>query len=289
VSESVNSIRSNETGSAIRRFEWQMAVLLAFVFAPARIALAGVWSSVDYYSHGFLVPLVAYWASARSRVRFSILANRDRRGFLLMALALCGLGMGSAAGLPMLQGLALVAALVACTLYLGGSAGLRVLAFPLSFLLFMVPLPPSWITPIIVRLQLIVSETAVISMGWIGSGVTRAGNVILLPGGDSLFVAEACSGITSIVTLFPLAVMLAYFTLPTLGRQMILVGAVIPAAMLGNWLRVSLTVMAAQRYGSAEATGNWLHESAGMLTFALACFALIGLGALMRRDPPRQL
>jgi exosortase len=289
MSETMNAIQSDETGGVIQRFEWLLAILLALVFAPAGIALGEVWSSVDYYSHGFLVPLVAYWASAQGRARFSILADRDRRGFLLLVVALCGFGMGSASGVPWLQGLALIAALVACTLYLGGAAGVRALAFPLSFLIFMVPLPPSWITPIIVKLQLIVSETAVTSMGWLGSEVIRNGNVILLPGGDSLFVAEACSGITSIVTLIPLAVMLAYFTVPTLGRKIILVGAVIPAAMLGNWLRVSVTVAAAERYGAAAATGNWLHESAGMLSFGLACFALIGLGALMRRVPSRRL
>jgi exosortase len=287
MAESVNSIPKQNPGSAIARFEWGLAILLVGVFAPAVIALAEIWLSVDYYSHGFLVPVVAYWASTQARTRFVKVAPRDSRGFLVLVLALCGYGLGSAAGLPLLQGFALVAAMVACVLYLGGATGLRTLAFPLSFTLFMVPLPPSWITPAIVWLQLIVSETAVVTMGWIGSEVTRAGNVILLPGGESLFVAEACSGITSIVTLFPLAVMLGYFTLPTLPRKLILMAAVIPAAMLGNGLRVAATVAAAERFGAEAATGNWLHESAGVLTFALACFALIAIGGLMRRAGPR--
>ena len=80
--------------------------------------------------------------------------------------------------------------------------------------------------------------------------------------------------------------MLAYFTEKTLARRLTLVIAVVPAAMLGNLLRVIVTVLAAERYGAEAATGNWLHESAGMLTFVLACLALIGLGALMRRLPP---
>jgi exosortase/archaeosortase family protein len=56
--------------------------------------------------------------------------------------------------------------------------------------------------------------------------------------------------------------------------------------MLGNLLRVIVTVLAAQRYGAEAATGSWLHESAGLLTFALACLALIGLGVVMRRFAP---
>jgi exosortase len=272
--------------SEIRTSEWLLAGAVLAVFLPALIALVGVWTSVDYYSHGFLVPLVAYWAAARNRVRFSILENRDRRAvFAAIAVALL-YATGLASSSVSLQGLALVAAVASGAFYLGGSPGLRVLAFPLAFLVFMVPLPSDWLTPLIVNLQLPVSSTAVDLLGWLGSAVARSGNVIELPGGETLFVAEACSGITSLVTLTPLAIVLAYFTEKTLARRLTIVLAVIPAAMLGNLLRVIATVMAAERYGAEAATGNWLHESAGLITFTLACLALIGLGSLMRRVAP---
>ncbi|MBW2495084.1 MAG: exosortase/archaeosortase family protein [Deltaproteobacteria bacterium] len=263
-----------------------MAGVLVLAFLPALIALIGVWTSVDYYSHGFLVPLVAYWAAARSRTRFAISESRDRRALIAAIAVVLLYATGLATGSVSLQGLALVAAVASCALYLGGSRGLRVLAFPLAFLVFMLPLPPDWLTPLIVELQLMVSAAAVEMLGWFGSAVVRSGNVIQLPAGDTLFVAEACSGITSLVTLTPLAIVLAYFTEKTLARRLTLVLAVVPAAMLGNLLRVIVTVLAAERYGAEAATGNWLHESAGMLTFALACLALIGLGVLMRRLPP---
>jgi exosortase len=270
----------------IHRMEWVLAGLLLLVFAPAAIAMGEVWSTVDYYSHGFLVPVVAYWAATRSRTRFSALADRDRRGFAAAALATVVYVAGLAMGIVSLQGLGLVGAVSACALYLGGVQGLRVLSFPLAFLVFMVPLPQAWITPTIVQLQLIVSAAAVNLLGWFGSGVIRQGNVIQLPAGDELFVAEACSGITSIVTLTPLAVMFAYFTESKLVRRMVIVLAVVPAAMLGNLLRVSVTVAAAERYGATAATGNLLHEFAGLITFTLACLALIALGGLMKRLAP---
>jgi exosortase len=276
----------SESASKIRTSEWLLAGAVSLVFLPALIALAGVWTTVDYYSHGFLVPLVAYWAAARSRERFAILENRDRRavvaGFAVILLYALGLASGSVS----LQGLALVAAVADGAFYLGGSRGLRVLAFPLAFLVFMVPLPPDWLAPLIVNLQLIVSSTAVDLLGVLGSEVSRSGNVIQLPAGDSLFVAEACSGITSLVTLTPLAIVLAYFTEDSLARRLTIIFAVVPAAMLGNLLRVTVTVVAAERYGAEAATGNWLHESGGLVAFTLACLALIGLGALMRRIAP---
>jgi len=283
VARAVEELDVSEHAVEIRRSEWLLAALLLLVFAPAGIAMGGVWSSVTYYSHGFLVPLVAYWAATRSPTRFSPLENRDRRGFAVAALAAVVYAVGLGTAVVSLQGLGLVAAIAACALYLGGAQGVRVLAFPLAFLLFMVPLPQTWITPMIVQLQLIVSETAVELLGWFGSEVARQGNVIQLPAGDELFVAEACSGITSIVTLTPLAVMFAYFTESTLARRLTIVLAVVPAAMLGNLLRVSVTVAAAERYGAAAATGNLLHEFAGLITFTLACLALIALGGLMKR------
>jgi exosortase len=276
----------SESAPEIRTSEWLLAGALLVAFLPALIALVGVWVSVDYYSHGFLVPLVAYWAAARSHVRFSIRKNRDRRAVVaaiaVVLLYAIGLGTGSIS----LQGSALVAAVANGAFYLGGSQGLRVLAFPLAFLVFMVPLPPDWLTPLIVNLQLLVSSTAVDLLGLFGSTVVRSGNVIELPAGDSLFVAEACSGITSLVTLMPLAIVLAYFTENTLARRLTILISVVPAAMLGNLLRVIVTVLAAERYGAEAATGNWLHESAGLITFTLACLALIGLGALLRRFAP---
>jgi exosortase/archaeosortase family protein len=52
--------------------------------------------------------------------------------------------------------------------------------------------------------------------------------------------------------------------------------------MIANLLRVVFTVITAQTLGTERATNNVLHESAGLLTFVLACLTLIGLGALLR-------
>ena len=89
----VGELDVTEHAVEIQRSEWLLAALLVLVFAPAGIALGGVWSSVDYYSHGFLVPVVAYWAATRGRTRFSIAAHRDRRAFAVMAIALAIYGI----------------------------------------------------------------------------------------------------------------------------------------------------------------------------------------------------
>jgi exosortase len=267
----------------VSRSERVLLVLLALAFVPALLALARVWRSVDYYSHGFLVPLVAGWIASREVALRGDAVARDRAGIAAVAGALVLHAAGIAVGDVLLEGLALVLAVAGVLVWRFGRARLRALALPLTLLLCAVPLPGEWLTPLIVRLQLVVSAAAVRVLGWMGSDVVREGNVLLLPGGQSLFVAEACSGITSIVTLVPLALVLGTLTLKGSRARALLVLAVIPVAVLCNLLRVIATVQAAQRLGVARATGSMLHDVAGLLTFLLACAALIGLGAWLGR------
>jgi len=259
---------------------------LALAFVPALLALESVWSARFYYSHGYLVPLVAgavAWGE-RDALR-GVAGRRDLRalGALMACLAAYGLGVGM--GSVSLQGVALVGAAAATVWLLRGPVWLRRLAFPLAFLIFMVPVPDAWLTPAILKLQLWVSSAAVALLQGGGVSVLRVGNVIELPGGDALFVAEACSGITSVVTLAPLAVLLARYVETDGVRRALLVAAVVPVAMLGNLGRVVGTVVAARQVGAEAATTGFFHEAAGLGVYAVACLGLVGLGMLLRRSP----
>jgi len=264
--------------------EWLVTGALALAFVPAVLSLAEVWSRVDYQSHGFLVPVVALWAALRMRPRFRRLqAEPDARGLAVLALAVLAYLGGLLAGLVSLQGVALVAAVAGCLLYLRGAAWLRAAAFPIGFLLFMVPVPPGWITPFILKLQGLVSALSIETAGWLGIAVLREGNVLTLASGEALFVAEACSGVTSIITLTPLAVLLAYFTLKRFSSQLTLVVAVIPLAVAGNLARVVGTLAVADRFGAARATQGPPHDLLGMLTYLVACGLMLAVGSALRR------
>jgi exosortase len=269
----------------VKRSDGVLAVVLALVFVPALLAMARVWSSVDYYSHGFLVPLLSVWI-ARDRWLRGIDASPEPRARLALAAALGLYAVGLAGNLVSLQGVALVVAVAAFVWMVWGTAALAALAFPIAFLLFMVPIPPAWLTPLIIGLQLAVSSAAVSFLHLFEFSVAREGNVLLLGSGESLFVEEACSGITSIVTLLPLSVVLAWFTLDPGWRRAALVALVVPVAMLGNLVRVIATVAAAGEWGTDRATEGSLHESAGLLTFAGACLLLIAIGVVLGRGQP---
>ena len=110
--------------------------------------------------------------------------------------------------------------------------------------------------------------------------------MLTLPGDTSLFVAEACSGITSLITLLPIGVFVAYFTESELRRRVLLVLAVLPIALAGNLLRVVLTVWLAMHYDVEFATHGPLHEWAGVATYVIGCLCLLALGRLMRMAWP---
>jgi exosortase len=187
---------------------------------------------------------------------------------------------------PSLLGLVAVGTVVASVLALRGVAWVNTLRFSLAYLLFMVPLPVAWVTPVIVKLQLLVSGVGVELLQRAGVSIFREGNVLTLPGGQSLFVAEACSGITSLITLLPIGVFIAYFTESVLWRRLVLVGAVIPIALAGNLLRVILTVMLSINVSVEFATQGPLHEWTGVATYLIGCICLLGIGALMRHFLP---
>jgi exosortase len=273
--------------ASINRVEIALIATLIVIWVPGILQLAEVWNSLEYASHGFLVPFVALWAATAHRVELARLEPRPMPGGLvLMGLVACGYLAALLFRDSTLLGLVAVATVVATVLALRGVAWVSTLRFSLGYLLFMVPLPVAWVTPVIVKLQLLVSSIGVVFLQRGGVAIFREGNVLTLPGGQSLFVAEACSGITSLITLLPIGVFIAYFTETILWRRLVLVGAVIPIALAGNLLRVILTVVLSIRVSVDFATQGPLHEWAGVATYVIGCACLLGVGALMRRFLP---
>ena len=263
--------------------------VLALALAPAVFRLAGVWISVDYLSHGFLVPVVSLWMWLRERPR------RERQtiapeslGMVVVGIAATMVAAGLLSSVIWLQGAGIVVAVAGTLWWLRGRAWLRAAAFPVGFLIFMVPPPVSWTTPLIVRLQMWVSTVAVDILNSLGEPVLREGNVMILPSGATLFVAEACSGVTSVITLAPLGVLLAYLGLKTVWGRVLLVLSVVPLAMAGNLVRVLSTAVLADRYGTEVATEGPAHTMLGLLTYVVAVALMIGFDALLRAQERRR-
>jgi exosortase len=163
-----------------------------------------------------------------------------------------------------------------------GKDAFFILLFPMAFLLMMVPLPQSVVNVIAFPLQLIAAKWAVSLLQLIGIPVLLEGNIIHLAGGD-LFVAEACSGLRSLMALLTLGIVFAhFFRRGSLFQQCLLVASTIPIAIVVNSLRVAVTGILAHTYGQESATG-FIHEFQGMITFSLAFLLLLGESKVLSR------
>jgi exosortase len=272
-------------GSA--RTGWLIAVVLLGAFAPALASLAREWEATSYQSHGFLVPLVSAWIAWGTRARWQrIPARPDARGWPLLGVGLLAYAAGVLVGSPSLQGVALVATIAGAIASFGGWPRLRALAFPVAYLLFMVPIPPEWMAPLMVQLLVWVSSSATAILAALGDPITRQGNVLILAGGERLFVAEACSGLTSLIALAPVAVLLAYVSPISRRRRLWLVALVVPVAMGANLARVVLTVLATRLWSVETVTGPPWHDVTGLAVYSFACVVMVALARALRQRAP---
>jgi exosortase len=265
-----------------------VALLAAFGWLYAGILgrLVSTWASNPDYSHGYVVvPIAAYLLyDRRARLRATPIAGQWT-GLVVIAGSLLVLLAGLRAAELFLSRVSLIGVLGGIVLFVWGPGLLRVCAFPLAFLLLMIPLPAIVFNQITMPLQLLASRVAERVLDLAGVPVLREGNIVLLPY-TTLEVVEACSGIRSIVSLLTLAVVLVQFTRLPQGRRWLLVAATVPLAVLANGLRVAATGLASAYWGTA-ATEGIVHTVSGWLMFVGTFCVLLALARGLEPARPR--
>jgi exosortase len=156
--------------------------------------------------------------------------------------------------------------------FVAGWRHLRILMFPLALLVVSIPIPAILITRITLPLQFAASGMAESALTAVGIPVLREGNVLILPNA-TLQVAEACSGIRSLVSLLTMALVIARFSDRRLMTRVAIVFAGIPVALVVNGLRVAITSAAAYSFGTVVVEGV-IHEMLGWVMFLLALVLL---------------
>lgn len=262
---------------------------LAFAWAYGRVlaALVRDWATDDNYSHGFfIVPLALYFAWER-RDRLAAAERRPSWAGLLLVLGSLGMLVAGTLGAELfLARTSLVGLAAGMTLFVWGRGHLRILAFPIAFLLLMIPLPAIVFNQIAFPLQLLASRVGEAALRIAGIPVLREGNLIVLAS-TTLEVAEACSGIRSLISLFTLGTVLAYFTEPRPWLRVAIAASTIPVAVATNGLRVAGTGIAAHMMGPEAATG-FLHTFSGWLMFGLAFGMLMAVQRALSLLAPSQ-
>lgn len=257
-------------------------LLLAVVYAPIMPELVSDWYNDPNYSHGFLVPLISIYFLWEKRELLRRAASRPSLwGLLPMLLGFALLAFGYAGTEYFTMRISLIFWITGIVLYWFGWEIFWLSSLAIGFLIFMVPLPYIVYDALAFPLKLFITKVSVVSLKAMGVVVWRDGNILMFPQ-TVLEVADACSGLRSLMSLLALSVAYAFFSQKEWFARVILVGLAVPIAIVTNMVRVIGTGLLAQYYGAAAAEG-FFHEFAGLMVFALAMVLLILSGAIISK------
>jgi exosortase len=264
-----------------------LGALLVVYWSVIR-GLVSAWSTDDNYSHGFfIVPLTLYFAWERRRAIAAAPVRPSPLGLIVVAASLFLLVAGLLGAELFLSRVSIIGTLAGAILFLFGWPMLRIVFFPLAFMVLMIPLPAIIFNKIAFPLQLLASHVGEYTISSLDIPILREGNVLILANA-TLEVAEACSGIRSLVSLFTLGLVFGYFVDRRIWVRAVIALSAIPVAILANGLRVASAGIAAHNFGSAGVEGLF-HEFSGWVVFVLAFLMMFALQRLLQRflPPPR--
>lgn len=273
----------------LKRADGLVAVAVAaaatIAYLPAMVHAIGVWRLDEEFSFGFLVPPVVLglviW-----RWRAMVAARRPGPAIALVAL-ISGLGLllaGGRIGVNALAGGSFLPVELGAVGFLYGLDVARLSALPAILLAGAMSLYRGLLSSVGFGLQLLTAQGAAVTATAIGLPVRRSG-VDLFARGVHLVVAQACSGMDSLLALLCLTTLLVGVVPVSWTRRAALITLVLPIILVANVTRITLVLLLAQPFGLAVAQGL-LH---GLLSASLfvAASVLLGLAALALRCVPR--
>jgi len=259
---------------------WFGSLLIA-CYAPVLLRLVRQWSSDDDMGHGFFVPIIAGVVAWQKREQLLVLRpSPNRWGLLIVAWAAVQLYLGAMAAELFLQRTAFVISIIGIVLLLCGAAYLRILAFPIFLLFFMIPIPEILYNQITFPLQIIASKAAWKALMLLHIPVLREGNILELAE-KRLDVVEACSGIRSLLSLTFLSLVYGYFFEKKNWVRVLLFLSTIPIAIIANACRVTLTGVLTDKM--PEYAEGFFHTAQGWVLFMVALVMLMAFHQIVVR------
>src|SRR6266567_1141848 len=287
----MSQIEANVAGCASPRertpgsFLWMkialLGVLISFLYYQILGRLVVDWWTDPNFSHGFLVPAFSALVAWQNRKRLAAQEIKPSWiGLWLIAGSLLILIVGVLGAELFLSRSSLVFLLAGLIIYFLGWGHFRILLFPWAFLFFMIPIPVIIFNQAAFPLQFLAAQLASSLVALVGVPVLRDGNIIQLPG-MTLEVAQACSGIRSLMSLGALAVIFGYFMEVRNLPRVLLAVASIPIAVAANGLRIMGTGLLGYYWDPVEAEG-FFHKFSGWVIFVISLAMLFAFQALLR-------
>ena len=277
--------------SRVRRVNWVpysiIAVLLGILYYRVILKLVYDWYTIPDYSHGFLIPLfAAFLIWDKRKVLSATPVKQTWAGLILVVFSIAVLILGVYGVELFTARMSFVMLLTGLIWTFFGWAMVHALRFPLLVLILAIPFPAIVFNHITFPLQLLASKIASDILPLLGVPTLHEGNIIKLPIMD-LEVAEACSGIHSLMSLFTLSIFYGYFLERTTKRRVILALASIPIAVAANVVRIVGTGLCVQYWDPDKALG-FFHEFSGWVVFVISLACLYLVHRIMRLISPTE-
>jgi len=274
---------------------WPALLLVSIIAAylPTFITLAGGPWQTEQEGHGPLIIAAALWLvwQSRNKLRTATLSPSPILGWFVLLGGLVILVLSRNQDIWFLEVASEIPVLAGCVLLLAGWDILRILAFPIGFLIFSAPAPGWMVDGATVPLKVLISDLVTNGLYALGYPIAQNGVVIQI-GPYQLWVQDACSGMNSIFALSAIGVFYVYaFRWHEKIRALVLLALIIPITITANFLRVVSLVLIAY-YGGVEMIEGVIHDLTGIALFIVAvalmflCDGLISVaGKALRRTP----
>ncbi len=258
-----------------------ISALLLWLYHTIFSRLVLQWLHDPNFSHGFFVPIFSLFVLWERRSKIASLPQQPAwSGLLVLTFGLCVLATGVLGAELFLSRTSFLLVITGLAALFLGWGHVRAALFPLLFLLLMIPIPSIVFNSITSPLQTLASIFAAHMLPLLGVPVLREGNILRLPA-MALEVAQACSGIRSLMSLLTLAIIYGYLMEPRTWIRVTLAVASIPVAVLANSLRIVGTGLIVQYWDPAKAEG-FFHLFSGWLVFVVSLGMLYLLHKFLR-------
>ena len=261
-----------------------IAVGLLFLYVPTFYSLAtGLWINEDQ-AHGPIILLLSLWLMIRQwpdMLKVSDGKSITNTGWVVFLAGLLCYVIGRSQQILVFEISSFILILSAILLIKRGFVALKVMWFPLFFLLFMIPLPGSLVSFLTMPMKMAVSYVAEQILFLFDYPIARNG-VILQIGQYQLLVADACAGLQTLLTLEALG--LFYLNLvnhSSVYRNVILAILIVPISFSANVIRVIVLTLITYHFGDAAGQG-FLHDFAGMVLFVSALILILSVDGILQ-------
>lgn len=261
-----------------------LGILILLVYSHVLAKLVTDWWQDPNFSHGFLVPIFSgYLLWTKREALRARKAEPSWAGVAVVMLALILLLLGVYGAELFLARISFIVLLIGLILSFAGPMILKECRFAILVLFLAIPIPAILFNQITLPLQTLAAKLASGLLPLFGIPVLREGNVITLPS-MSLEVAEACSGIRSLMSLFTFAILYGYFLESSPKKRVALALASVPIAIAANAVRILGTGLCVQFWNPEKALG-FFHEFSGWMIFLVSLFCLACVQGAMNYFP----